>query len=354
MTAFRTLRAATTTLLFFSAGAAGAQWMTNGPNIVWTDDDVGIGTSNPITGLQIVDDLSFSGAGGILLQSETAPAAGAQVLVMRMHHQGPNFPAGGLAWSFEIPGNIAGRNGDFELREVGPGTSVAHLLVRPGTGNVGIGTSNPLHKLDVSGTGRFSGKLTLTSGGDALLFSGGGVQNLRLTNDNILNVNNLTINDTGQNEGIDWKLGRNISVFENGQGGHRAFQFNTTASYPFVFNGGNVGIGTTSPQSLLAVDGKITAREVEVKATGWADHVFEEAYRLMPLAEVAEHIEAQGHLPGIPSAEEVMARGVDLGAMQVKLLEKVEELTLHMIALERQNETLKNRLVSLETASEGS
>ncbi len=117
---------------------------------------------------------------------------------------------------------------------------------------------------------------------------------------------------------------------------------------------GFVGIGTTNPQSLLAVNGKITAREVEVTATGWADYVFADDYDLMPLETVAEHIETEGHLPGIPSEEEVMAEGVDLGAMQVKLLEKVEELTLYMIDLKSENEMLEARLASLEDTRSGS
>src|ERR1035438_9269436 len=85
------------------------------------------------------------------------------------------------------------------------------------------------------------------------------------------------------------------------------------------------------------------------------------SYRLKPLKEVATYIEAHHHLPDIPSAKEVEAKGVNLGEMQSKLLAKVEELTLHMIEadkrnerLERQNEELRDRVLRLENGATGS
>ena len=88
------------------------------------------------------------------------------------------------------------------------------------------------------------------------------------------------------------------------------------------------------------IDGEINTKKITVTLDGWADHVFDENHRLMPLESVADFIAANGHLPGVPSAEEVAERGVDLGRMQATLLEKIEEMTLHMIALKRENESL--------------
>jgi hypothetical protein len=117
---------------------------------------------------------------------------------------------------------------------------------------------------------------------------------------------------------------------------------------------GNVGIGTTSPQYPLSVNGIVQAKEVLVN-TGWSDYVFAPNYRVKPLSEVASYIKANGHLPDIPSAKETEAKGVSLGEMQSKLLAKVEELTLHMIEehdrndrLERQNRELQERIARLE------
>ena len=98
---------------------------------------------------------------------------------------------------------------------------------------------------------------------------------------------------------------------------------------------GNVSIDTTNLGSYrLAVNGTIRAKEVRVN-TGWSDFVFEEDYSLPTLSEVESHIKAHKHLPDIPSAAEVEAEGVELGVISSKLLQKVEELTLYVIAQEK-------------------
>ncbi|MDP9955132.1 hypothetical protein J2X97_000769 [Epilithonimonas hungarica] len=75
-------------------------------------------------------------------------------------------------------------------------------------------------------------------------------------------------------------------------------------------------------------------------ANGWADHVFKKDYRLATLEEVEKHINEKGHLPNVPSAEEVVTNGLNLGEMDAKLLEKVEELTLYSIDLNKKNKIL--------------
>ncbi|KFF09182.1 hypothetical protein [Chryseobacterium luteum] len=70
-------------------------------------------------------------------------------------------------------------------------------------------------------------------------------------------------------------------------------------------------------------------------ANGWADYVFKKDYKLNSLESVEKHIEEKGHLPNIPSAQEVMKNGINLGEMDAKLLEKIEELTLYVIQLNK-------------------
>jgi hypothetical protein len=111
---------------------------------------------------------------------------------------------------------------------------------------------------------------------------------------------------------------------------------------------GNVGIGTTNPQHLLHVAGTIGAEEVLITPSG-ADYVFEPGYRLLPLSDVAAYIEANHHLPDIPSAAEGKEKGVGVGEMESKLLAKIEELTLHMIRQEKENQELRDRIARLET-----
>jgi len=69
--------------------------------------------------------------------------------------------------------------------------------------------------------------------------------------------------------------------------------------------------------------------------------VFEDDYNLSPLSEVEQYIKQNNRLPNIPSAKEVEGNGVNLGDMQSKLLQKVEELTLYIIALEKQIKELQ-------------
>lgn len=114
-----------------------------------------------------------------------------------------------------------------------------------------------------------------------------------------------------------------------------------------AFSRGTVGIGTASPQSKLAVNGTITAKEVEVTATGWPDYVFADDYDLMPLNDVAAYIKANGRLPEVPSSDEVSKNGINLGATQALLLKKIEELTLYMIEMKRENLALQARVAEL-------
>ena len=90
-----------------------------------------------------------------------------------------------------------------------------------------------------------------------------------------------------------------------------------------------------------------------VTISGWSDFVFDDDYELTSLKELERHIEANRHLPSIPSEKEVKADGLSLGDMQAKLLQKVEELTLYLIEqnkklaeLERENLMVKQQLAS--------
>jgi len=177
-------------------------------------------------------------------------------------------------------------------------------------GNVGIGTAAPVSRLDLKG-----GNLRISRTADA---NGYVFQNA--DNGERLNVGYMTSSDSS------W-LGAPI----------------LTMLYT-----GNVGIGTTAPQYKLAVNGTIGAKDVIVTNTGWPDYVFRPGYRLRPLREVGEFIAANRHLPDMPPAAEVEARGVSVGEMQAKLLAKIEELTLHLIRQEKESEELRERLRKLE------
>ncbi len=110
-----------------------------------------------------------------------------------------------------------------------------------------------------------------------------------------------------------------------------------------ITGNGNVGIGTTNPDSKLAVNGNIHAQEVKVDLVGWPDYVLKEGYDLPSLAEVERHIRERGHLINIPSAAEVEENGVQLGEMNKLLLEKIEELTLYILQQEKRIKELEKK-----------
>jgi hypothetical protein len=99
--------------------------------------------------------------------------------------------------------------------------------------------------------------------------------------------------------------------------------------------------GQTIANTKLAVAGTIRAEEVIVHLkNNWPDYVFSENYVLLPLSDVEKFIQKNHHLPNIPSATEVATSGNNLGEMDALLLRKIEELTLYMIQLKKDNEEL--------------
>jgi len=103
-------------------------------------------------------------------------------------------------------------------------------------------------------------------------------------------------------------------------------RYELSGSHPIALNpnGGNVGIGTISPTDMLTVAGNISAREIKISTNAGADFVFEPNYKLPDLAELEKFVKANKHLPEIPSANQMVNRGVNLGEMNIKLLQKVE------------------------------
>jgi len=119
-----------------------------------------------------------------------------------------------------------------------------------------------------------------------------------------------------------------------------------------LFYDGNVGIGTTNPTSKLTVAGNINSREVKVTVDAGADFVFENNYNLPSLDAVAKFIKENKHLPEIASADEMKKEGINLSEMNIKLLQKIEELTLYMIEQSKEIKALKKESESFKTLSE--
>ncbi|MBL0280606.1 MAG: hypothetical protein IPQ11_09755 [Bacteroidetes bacterium] len=125
----------------------------------------------------------------------------------------------------------------------------------------------------------------------------------------------------------------------------------TAAPSNGVYVSGNVQVGAEPVPAgyKMSVDGKFICEEVKVQLSAdWADYVFEENYNLMSIDEVAKFIATNKHLPNIPSADELEKNGLDLSAMNILMMQKIEELTLYVIELDKQNKLLQQEVELLK------
>ena len=206
-------------------------------------------------------------------------------------------------------------------------TKVLHLSTK---GQIGIGTNAPTDDLHIESSDNTVLKLRTNSPTSSLGFL---MQGKR---DGSSNYSSHYIGADG-NSHYNFKINAD-----------EALKFQTNSVDRMFINAiGNVGIGTNNipSQYKLAVAGSIISQEVTVKLqSAWPDYVFANDYKLPSLKEVEKQIKENGHLANIPSAEEVSENGIELGEMNKKLLEKVEELTLYTIqqekAIENQNEKI--------------
>ena len=162
----------------------------------------------------------------------------------------------------------------------------------------------------------------------------------------------ITPNPVNGNANVNFSWYNNVArirIGGTGEGAKNGLDIQTVGDLSLlrILHSGNVGIGTATPDAKLAVNGDIHTREVKVDLDGAVapDYVFRENYDLRPLEEVQHYIQQHGHLPNIPSAKEMEENGLLLKEMNLKLLEKIEELTLYILqqeerikALEKSNE----------------
>ena len=191
-------------------------------------------------------------------------------------------------------------------------------ITNSNTGNVGIGVSSPTAKLDVAvpqnATQQVSG---IRISAPALFQFGSTIEDLfHIRKEGILSNPHVSL----------------FTVQHNGK-----VSIGLDPSDPATFAGGY----------RLYVEDGIMTEKVKVawrNSADWADYVFEETYPLMPLAELEAYVQQHKHLPNVPSAQEVSENGFDLAQMDAKLLEKIEELTLHLIEQQKQIDALKAQL----------
>lgn len=227
-------------------------------------------------------------------------------------------------------------------------------------GSVGVGTDSPQSILHIVGPG------SSVDGGNANLYNSKGliIESRTGGRSTVLGAEiEFVIPATTDGSSV-WGQGRIVTVAGNALNGdatgkmilgtRRLFNKKGTGQEWFygddiVIDGlGNIGLGTLTPKEKLSVNGKIRAQEIKVETANWPDYVFAKDYKLESLEETERHIKEKGHLPEIPSAEEVKTNGVDLGEMNAKLLKKIEELTLYLIEFKKENDEQKKDILYLK------
>ncbi len=242
--------------------------------------------------------------------------------------------------------------------------STSRSLVLGGTGpqqvNVGIGTTSPSARLELNSTtvGVSGLKFTqLTSSSIAAPSNG-----TQLTVDGSGNV--ILVSDIEPADGSETHLIAGSGITISGLGtSSQPYQLSTGGEFFWAqsgigtgnisnLNSGGIIIGTgisstPSGYKLYVAEGILTEKiKATLKSsTHWADHVFESDYKLLDLYKLEQFIKKHKHLPGIPSAEELVKEGgIDMNIMFAKQMEKIEELTIYMIELKKENDALKLEL----------
>lgn len=228
----------------------------------------------------------------------------------------------------------------------------------PLSGSAGIGTTNPYSNslygvLDIMGSTTSNGGYihfsTSDASGEARIFNTYNRMIFDLRKPDMYfqwrNSTNTEIYRLNQDGSARW-TGNASSYTEvasnnSGQLMRQYANNGTTVSWLIRGYASSNGIQAEFRQGGIEVNGRVRAKEVKVETANWPDYVFADNYPLMPLTALDAYIRIHGRLPDMPSEQEVDADGVDLGEMNRKLLEKVEELTLYIL---KQQDTI-NQLV---------
>ena len=297
-------------------------WQTSATrNFVYnTTDSIGIGTSVPSEKLHLsngqlrMNRTTLSAENNIVFNMPNANVAG-EFEGLKFQVFGNDYASIGLLNAPAILPAIVG------LRLSANGIFSNDLFIK-NNGNVGIGTNNPQDNFHVAGN---------------VLMDG---------------INpNLRLQNGGVDKGFVQLSGDNLRIGTNSTNVDGKFVIRTGGADRVFVDGAGMSIGTTTAAAgyMLRLGGRMICEEVKVKLEGsWPDYVFKPDYKLISLAHLEGFINKHGHLPSIPTAAEIKSNGLELGDMQQKMMEKIEELTLYIIQLKKEMDTMKKQCIGHE------
>jgi hypothetical protein len=313
-------------------------------NATTTNANVGINNTIPLLRLHIKTPATNDG----IMVEQTGTTIASLNLKANTGHRWALFSTG--------TGNSEGANHfgiyDYNVADY-------RMFINGNTGNIGINTRTPTHRLQVNNGALMLSGAVAGFGGPQLLFT-----------------DNLTTHPNGR-WAIEYITAATSRPSMGGMNFWEPFpNAGSAGNYSlFLKDDGKVGMGVTDDNVdpkftanafpagyRLYVNGGILTDKLKVAVYGsvnWADYVFAADYKLKPLNEVEAFTKANKHLPGVPSAEEIVKTGgIDVSSMFAKQMEKIEELTLYIIALnketakiqqlEKDNELLKQKIAAIE------
>ena len=349
-----------------------SQLYTSNPTFI-ASDNVGVGVSNPFGKLEVKEIAGGPAIGGgfnfyplLRLNSTLASGQSGNLYQWDLRMDGGsdlkffNLTNGANAQlALTLSHDVLKTSGALEFENdgfLGESTGI--------DGTSGMALSLGMQRLNTTSWSGLGSLLLTNSNGDLSVIhnTGGGILNgttqiankeaLRLTSDRLTANRSLSLNRLSSQytdlefldeniSGTDKRMYRIRAWKSNASVTPDVVQFSSPASNAKTFIETPLFIGyyndnaNTTDYKLHVADGIRTERVKVDLQTAWADYVFEADYNLKSLSEVEAYIKQNGHLPDVPSAEEVAANGIELGEMNVKLLEKIEELTLYVIELEK-------------------
>jgi len=342
----------TLVLAFYGYYSYAQTWSGSTPgNIYYNSGNVGIGTTTPSANLQVGTSVGTMTSTPITLSlGGTFSSTHGNNPKLKVYDDGTSFWGLGIS-SSQLDYIVSGSTYDHTFYAGG-----TELMRIKGSGYVGIGTTSPSALLDLE-----SPAVAVTS----LAKSGlnAGFSQFQVQNDNGANAafHHAVFGSTYSGTMFGVSLANSATLYADGNS-ISGILIGTKSATPItigtnnaaaitVLSGGNVGIGTTNPGSYrLAVNGGIHSQSVNVDLTGWPDFVFKKEYQLLSLTEVKTYIDQNHHLPEMPSEQEVIKEGINLGEMNKLLTKKVEELTLYVIQqdkIENEQKAINQRQGSL-------